>query len=201
VPKTSTRACALCSNQGLVGVLCPRHATAIAFDRITREQIYSAVSVTGPVTLVDPFGVTHRLDDAYSIGRERVAKLSIAHASVSFRHATLRAVRGGWCVSDLGSRNGTWVDGRPANEVTRLSPGAVIAFADVSFYFFPRSLAYSEVEPQASRTGPCSRDIISTRRPSSSRPRSSRSSNSWSSVDGVPWTSSSRTSHGTRSRT
>jgi pSer/pThr/pTyr-binding forkhead associated (FHA) protein len=46
---------------------------------------------------------------------------------VSWRHLVLSPDRaGGWTVTDLGSTNGTTVDGAPVTGPTRLAPGAVL---------------------------------------------------------------------------
>ncbi|MCB9745310.1 MAG: FHA domain-containing protein [Alphaproteobacteria bacterium] len=49
------------------------------------------------------------------LGRSRACELRIEGASVSGRHALLRWTEEGWRLRDLGSRNGTWVDGRPVS--------------------------------------------------------------------------------------
>lgn len=46
------------------------------------------------------------------LGRDARAGIVIPAASVSTRHASIERVTGGWKVSDLGSTNGTFVDGR-----------------------------------------------------------------------------------------
>jgi hypothetical protein len=46
------------------------------------------------------------------LGRDARAGIVIPAASVSTRHAAIERVTGGWKVSDLGSTNGTFVDGR-----------------------------------------------------------------------------------------
>jgi hypothetical protein len=51
------------------------------------------------------------------VGRAQHCDLILQSAHASARHAEIRLQGGGWCVRDLGSRNGTWVDG------ARLAPG------------------------------------------------------------------------------
>ena len=51
-------------------------------------------------------------------GRAPTAGLAIPDHRASSYHATFDWGAAGWTVKDLGSRNGTWVDGR------RLEPGA-----------------------------------------------------------------------------
>lgn len=46
------------------------------------------------------------------VGRDGRAGIVIPAASVSTRHATIERVTSGWKVTDLGSTNGTFVDGR-----------------------------------------------------------------------------------------
>jgi len=47
----------------------------------------------------------------YVIGRCDEVDMCIDHISVSRRHAVLTHLDGAWVLSDLGSRNGTWVNG------------------------------------------------------------------------------------------
>ncbi len=67
------------------------------------------------------------------LGRVKASPLRLAHPEVSYRHATLRHARGAWQVKDLGSTNGTTVDGeRLVPDVwTTLRPGAELALAGV----------------------------------------------------------------------
>lgn len=67
------------------------------------------------------------------IGRDVRAGIVIPDGSVSTRHASIERVTGGWRVADLGSTNGTLVDGRnvPPQGVVlrggeRLSVGGVV---------------------------------------------------------------------------
>jgi hypothetical protein len=47
----------------------------------------------------------------YVIGRAEQVDLHLDYSSVSRRHALLAFVDGGWMITDLGSRNGTWLNG------------------------------------------------------------------------------------------
>ncbi|WP_394826847.1 FHA domain-containing protein [Pendulispora albinea] len=66
-------------------------------------------------------------EGAVTIGRDPTCDLYIAHRSVSRVHAKLHAIRGGFCIEDLGSTNGTWVQGEAVPPGTR-SP---VTFGDV----------------------------------------------------------------------
>ncbi|TVR62692.1 MAG: FHA domain-containing protein [Candidatus Competibacteraceae bacterium] len=52
---------------------------------------------------------------------------------VSGRHARLFIHEGLWLVEDLGSRNGTWLNGRRIERARVLAPGARLCFANVCF--------------------------------------------------------------------
>lgn len=57
-------------------------------------------------------GAEFALAGSMLIGRDTRAGIVIPDASVSTRHATIERVTGGWRVTDLGSTNGTLVNGR-----------------------------------------------------------------------------------------
>jgi len=60
-----------------------------------------------------PRGTSYRLAGVMEIGRDGGAAIVIGDPSVSARHARLELQPGGWLVRDLGSTNGTFVDGLP----------------------------------------------------------------------------------------
>lgn len=74
---------------------------------------------------------------AWVLGRSRAADLQLHDQQVSSRHAELRREPGGWALTDLGSTNGTFVEGvrlaprTPRSlhdgEVVRFGPDAVFA--------------------------------------------------------------------------
>lgn len=61
--------------------------------------------------------------------------------TVSTSHARLDYLEGSWRLSDLGSRNGTFVSGErvPAGGAVELSNGATVAFGGVKLVFEPGS--------------------------------------------------------------
>ena len=59
------------------------------------------------------------------IGRSSACQLVLADDTVSRRHAELRVEDGCWVLRDLGSSNGTWVNGRRVVEV-EVRPGDVV---------------------------------------------------------------------------
>ncbi len=72
------------------------------------------------------------------IGREGVGGLVLAHPSVSSEHAELRLRGGVWTLTDLGSLNGSWVDGEPVLGSLPLAPGSEVRLGEVVMVFNPR---------------------------------------------------------------
>jgi pSer/pThr/pTyr-binding forkhead associated (FHA) protein len=54
---------------------------------------------------------------------------------ISRRHAIFRESGNFWSLQDLGSTNGTWVNGESINRPTRLKVGDRIAFGQMRFVF------------------------------------------------------------------
>lgn len=70
------------------------------------------------------------------IGRGGTAGIVLSDPSVSVRHARVARAAGGWRVTDLGSTNGTRVDGRPVDERgAQLRGGEEVAFGVVVLRF------------------------------------------------------------------
>jgi pSer/pThr/pTyr-binding forkhead associated (FHA) protein len=71
------------------------------------------------------------------IGRDPDATISISEGTVSWRHAKLEPRGTGWSVTDLGSTNGTSVNGRvlEANREQPLEPGAEVRVGEVTMRF------------------------------------------------------------------
>ena len=80
-------------------------------------------------TLVQPDGTSHVLGgQPVTIGRSSSCSIPIADGDISRRHAVIRPVGDRFVVADLGSTNGTIVNGAPVAEHT-LEPGDVIDVA------------------------------------------------------------------------
>jgi tetratricopeptide (TPR) repeat protein len=74
-------------------------------------------------------------DGEYVVGRSADNPICIADSSVSRKHIMLRRVGSGWTVSDLGSGNGTLVNGEPITDETVLANGDVITMGDTEVTF------------------------------------------------------------------
>ncbi|MEW6430091.1 MAG: FHA domain-containing protein [Myxococcota bacterium] len=73
--------------------------------------------------------------DEVVIGRAADNPVSIPDTSVSRKHALLRKSGDGWAVSDLGSGNGTLLNGEAVADETELSDGDVIRLGDSELRF------------------------------------------------------------------
>ncbi|MBF5045560.1 FHA domain-containing protein [Aggregicoccus sp. 17bor-14] len=73
--------------------------------------------------------------DEVVVGRAVDNPVAIPDSSVSRKHALLRRVGGGWAVSDLGSGNGTLVNGEPVEEERPLASGDTLTLGDSELRF------------------------------------------------------------------
>ena len=70
---------------------------------------------------------------AFTIGRTQDCDLRIADLSVSRLHAQLSRGEDGWLLSDLGSHNGTRVNGWRVRDPVPLHPGDLVQFGSATF--------------------------------------------------------------------
>lgn len=82
--------------------------------------------------------------DVITIGRDQQNDIVIAHLLASRRHATLERDENGYLVRDLGSTNGTYVNGEVIADVHRLNSGDEIMIAASVIRF---------VDPDATQQG------------------------------------------------
>ncbi len=102
------------------------------------------VCVSGPAN-----GQEFPLDgDEVVIGRSADNPISIPDTSVSRKHVLLRRTGEGWAASDMGSGNGTMVNGTSISEETPLNNGDVIVMGDTELQFVDEGAA-----PRPRRTG------------------------------------------------
>jgi DNA-binding winged helix-turn-helix (wHTH) protein len=69
------------------------------------------------------------------IGRDRVCAIQMDADSVSRRHARLRVSRDGATIEDLGSKNGTWIDGERIHGAVALADGATFRLGSETVRF------------------------------------------------------------------
>jgi pSer/pThr/pTyr-binding forkhead associated (FHA) protein len=72
-----------------------------------------------------------------NIGRADYNDVVISEPSVSTTHAKLQRRDDIWVLSDLGSTNGTFVEGEPVTGETALTPGTTLKFGEVAVLFEP----------------------------------------------------------------
>jgi hypothetical protein len=72
-------------------------------------------------------------DGHVTLGRSRDCECVLAEPSVSRRHAELRRDGARWLLRDLGSRNGTRVNGVRLLDEAEVSPGDRVSFGDARF--------------------------------------------------------------------
>jgi pSer/pThr/pTyr-binding forkhead associated (FHA) protein len=95
-------------------------------------------------------------DDEYVVGRATDNPICIQDSSVSRKHIILRRLDGGWTVTDLGSGNGTIINGEQIADETVLANGDVITLGDTEVTFADVSNATMMVDISAgpSRAAP-----------------------------------------------
>ena len=140
--------CLCCGATRDVGALCRSCAHDVApCDGLIPDHVRSTVPPTdAEAWLVDGFGAAHAVAARSAIGRSHEGEVTVLASSVSREHAELRRADGkdaAWQVRDLGSRNGTFVDGTRCQGRVPLPPRAVLKVGDVALWF----LADADHEP------------------------------------------------------
>src|SRR4051812_40771007 len=79
--------------------------------------------------------------DEMVVGRATEATISVPDTSVSRKHCVFKREGNGWVVADLGSGNGTLVNGEPVTEDRPLTSGDTITVGDTEFTFRDESNA------------------------------------------------------------
>ncbi len=76
-----------------------------------------------------------------NVGRADYNDIVLVDPSVSTTHAKLQRRDDVWVLTDLGSTNGTFVEGEPVTGETALTPGTTLRFGDVAALFEPHDEA------------------------------------------------------------
>ncbi len=80
-------------------------------------------------------GMRLPLEEFTVVGRGPSVRLRLEDAGVSREHATLRHREGNWWLQDMGSANGTFVNGMPATVSIRLRDGDEVSFGPARYVF------------------------------------------------------------------
>jgi pSer/pThr/pTyr-binding forkhead associated (FHA) protein len=103
-------------------------------------------------------------DHTITIGRDPVNDIVISDPEISRRHARLMFQAGRYLLEDLGSTNGTSVNGRRISEPVVLNADDVIDFAEyVAFTFVPATDALADTMLEAGRRGPSAATAVRPR--------------------------------------
>ena len=104
-------------------------------------------------------------DDGATVGRDAACELVLGDEGVSRHHVRVTPSGGGLRarVADLGSINGTWVEGKRIEQESQLAPGEVLEAGDVALMVAPppRGLSVDPLRQSRRRRG---------RSPSTARP-------------------------------
>jgi len=99
-------------------------------------QLRQATGGVGAGSLVLPSGQRISLGDRpVSVGRLPECTIPLTDQNVSRRHAEIRPGRGAYVVADLGSTNGTMVNGSRIAGEQRLSDGDILSFGSTYVRF------------------------------------------------------------------
>lgn len=101
--------------------------------------------------VVDGFGAAHAIAAKSGIGRNHDGELVILASSVSREHAELKRSDAGWTVRDLGSRNGTYVDGTRVQGRHNLTERSLLKIGDVALWFLTE-VVHEPVPPKSMAT-------------------------------------------------
>jgi hypothetical protein len=144
----------LCCGAGVeVGSLCRPCAQEVSpCDGLIPDHIRSNIDATDAAAwVVDGFGAAHAVASKTGIGRSHEGELIILASSVSREHAELRRTDAGWHIRDLGSRNGTYVDGQRAQGRATLGERTLIKIGDVALWFLTE-VVHEPVAPPSMAT-------------------------------------------------
>ncbi len=98
------------------------------------EEI-ARISVLDPQLYGLPRGASFALRQGTPLGRHPDSAILLDDAFVSAHHAQISHEADGWWITDLGTKNGTFVNGAPIKAPTRLKTGDVLRFGRVRASF------------------------------------------------------------------
>ena len=89
--------------------------------------------------------------DRITIGRSRESDIFLPDQWLSRHHAEIRRDAGGFAVADLGSKNGTLLNGEQVGSVQRLRDGDIITLGEHILTFSDDSAGEEEAAPEGTR--------------------------------------------------
>ena len=129
--------CLCCGADPKIGALCRNCAKDVTpCEGLIPDHVHSRTDSTdAEAWVVDGFGGAHPIAARARIGRSQENELIVLASSVSREHAELQHADAGWTVTDLGSRNGTLVQGVRVQGSAVLPGRAVLRVGDVALWF------------------------------------------------------------------
>jgi len=103
----------------------------------------AAAPAGGRLVVVDgaesgvPPGASFGLAPVTRVGRRPECTIALDEPFVSAEHAELAYDNGRWWLRDLGSTNGTFLNGTPVTVATGVRPGDVVQFGRIKLQFVP----------------------------------------------------------------
>lgn len=138
--------CLCCEAESEVGCLCRSCAQRVQLpDGVIREHLWSNAG-EAEASLVDGFGHVHVLGARTVIGRDHTDGVVVLAGSVSRNHAEIKKSGATWMVRDLGSRNGTYIDGVRTQGRVAINPRSILRLGDVALWFVPEVVTTSPAE-------------------------------------------------------
>jgi len=146
--------CLCCGAATEVGSLCRPCAQDVPpCEGLIPDHVRSTVTATdADAWLVDGFGVAHAASEKTMIGRSQDGQLVVLASSVSREHAELKKTDAGWQVRDLGSRNGTFIDGTRCQGRVTVRGRGIVKVGDVALWFLAE-VVHEPVTPPSMATG------------------------------------------------
>lgn len=146
--------CLVCHQpRELVGAACAECLEELAASlAITPEQVLMQGGQPTTAALIDAWGRAHALRRRTLIGRVIDDEgLMILDATISRSHATIELRDNAWYLHDVGSANGTFVEGRRVEGQTLLRDGDRLMFGGVKFFFLDNVTAAPDLDASALR--------------------------------------------------
>jgi len=105
--------------------------------------------------IIDPkTGLSYTLEDVFTIGRHPSCNINLADTKVSRKHAKIYRRHNRCFIEDLGSRNGTFVNGKRISRSVELCDGFEIKIGSAIFVFRMPQGASTELPPTFSDDDP-----------------------------------------------
>ena len=150
--------CVVCPAEATTGALCASCVSELESQPplcLEQVQMVSRATADGAdAALVDQWGRVLPLAPSVLVGRQLDGPgLSILEASVSRHHARIERSGDEWEVRDLGSSNGTFIDGGPVDRPSSIPHQARVRFGSATFYFVEDAVVGEAVGvPASART-------------------------------------------------